>query len=322
MMDRYIYERILFNLLSNAVKFTEKGGISVSIKLADNRLQVSVADTGKGIQKSDLKKLFHKFIQLESSSTRRFEGLGLGLALSKEFAVLLDGTITVKSEKRKGSTFVLECLAPRCRKESFSSKKTASSIQPETLVPLARIADSTPDENLPKVLVAEDNLELATYIRTILRGMYQIKLAVNGAEALQIAREWHPDLILSNIMMPKMDGLEFCVAIKKDPELSMTPFVLLTALTHREALLKGWEAGADEYLFKPFHSTELLTRIKSMISARQEHKKINQMKTDFVSFAAHQLKNTRGRNQSLHRQLVGWPGGAAHRRAKTTTFPH
>ncbi len=296
MMDRYIYERILFNLLSNAIKFTEKGGhVSVAIKLDKNRLQVSVADTGIGIEEADLKNLFQKFTQLESSSTRRFEGLGLGLALAKEFASLLDGTISIQSKRGKGSTFTLECSAPHSTESPtkfLSLKGTGGSAQKESS-PQSKERSSPEyksEEGLPKILVAEDNLELATYIRTILRGLYQIKLAPNGQEALEIAREWLPDLILSNIMMPKMDGLEFCVAVKSDAELATIPFVLLTALTHRDALLKGWEAGADEYLFKPFHSTELLTRIKSMILARQEHQMINQMKTDFVAFAAHQLK--------------------------------
>src|SRR5262245_8498746 len=270
-MDRYLYERILFNLLSNAVKFTPtEGRFAVLLQCEADRLRLSVTDSGIGI--ADLQELFQKFRQLEGSSTRRFEGTGLGLALVKEFAQLLGGTVSVQSTVGQGSTFTVECPAPACA----AATTDPGTARPPTSRPIQNYEPGSSEEqgsaaatppNAPEVLIAEDNAELASYIGTLLQGTYGIRIVGDGEEALAQIRQQPPELLLADVMMPHRDGLSLCREVKSNPATAQIPVVLLTALTNRESLLQGWEAGADEYLFKPFHPRELITRIRSILTA-------------------------------------------------------
>jgi signal transduction histidine kinase len=265
-MDRYLYERILFNLLSNAVKFTPSGGrVSVALDVRGGALTLSVTDNGPGIAQKDLARLFEKFYQAEGSSTRRFEGTGLGLSLAREFATLLDGTITVESEVGTGSTFTLRCEAPISAQVPVPVA-TASTWQP-SVADVSRSAGAMfeRDPSLPAVLIAEDNLELARFVADLLSPFCQVERASDGAEALEMARRIHPDLVLSDVMMPRMDGIRLTQELKHNKDTSGIPVVLLTAMTNRESLLKGWEAGADDYLFKPFHPKELEARVRTLL---------------------------------------------------------
>lgn len=278
LIDRYLFERILFNLLSNAAKFTPEGGrISVSVKYSSGHLQVSVADTGVGIAENDIKNLFQKYRQVQGSSIRRFGGTGLGLAMVKEFAELLDGSVSVQSTVGKGTIFTVNIAAPVT--DQFPAALYARFQRPP-LVPqhhheAAKIANEGRESQM-KVLICEDNEELSTYITSLLDDICIIKLANNGNTGFEIVKNWKPDLVLSDVMMPGIDGLELCNIIKSDPLLSHTIVVLLTALTHREAMIKGWEVKADEYLFKPFHPDELTTRIKSLLGAIKDRKEASQ----------------------------------------------
>ncbi len=326
LMDRYFYERILFNLLSNAVKFTpEEGEISVALELRGEYLRLVVCDTGIGISEENQKILFEKFKQLEGASTRRFEGTGLGLALVKEFSELLGGQVLVHSEAGKGSTFTVECFAP-----AAASVAKIETVRPKRKLvqqfpvntELSLISDSVDRKELPKLLIAEDNPELAFYLSEQMQDIARLKIAKDGEEALKLAEEWLPDLVLSDVMMPKLDGIALCRAIKSHPKMAYIPVILLTALTYRDALLKGWEAGADEYLFKPFHPTELLTRVKSvlenckerretqialkeshdqlevkvrerteeLLGANERLKELDELKTQFILTASHELR--------------------------------
>jgi signal transduction histidine kinase len=277
-MDRYLYERILFNLLSNAVKFTPAGGtVSVLLRVEGEHLRLSVSDTGPGIAQADLPNLFQKFRQLEGSSTRRFEGTGLGLALVKEFAGLLGGTVAVDSALGKGSTFIVECLAPVCKAAptpaAMDQQVRKLTQRYELVAPVpGKMAPATPGSPRPRLLIAEDNRELATYIGTLLQEVCQCQIVEDGEAALEQVRQHPLDLILADVMLPRRDGLSLCREVKGDPATARIPVVLLTALTHRKALLKGWEAGADEYLFKPFHPKELVTRVRAILAAAQERK--------------------------------------------------
>lgn len=279
MMDHYLFERILFNLLSNAVKFTPSGGVVTVIMEIDNdQLLLSVQDTGIGIAEEEIPQLFQKFRQVEGSSTRRFEGTGLGLAMVKEFTELLDGSVSVISQPGEGSTFIIQCLAPVTKEVS---QQTYKPVKPAAFIPqyaVGSIHNSEPNiqaaNNLLKVLVCDDNEELALYIITLLRGICQTKIAKDGQEGLRLVETWSPDLVLTDVMMPKKDGIAVCTSIKSNPLTSSITVVLLTALTHREAMLKGWEAKADEYLFKPFHPDELVTRIRSLLANIIERKQM------------------------------------------------
>lgn len=284
-MDRYLYERILFNLLSNAVKFTAEGGlVEVNLNYADEQLALQVRDTGLGIAQEDVAKLFQKFRQLEGSSTRRFEGSGLGLALVKEFAGLLEGNVRVESELGRGSAFTVTCKAPMAgpaaptveeqrwprfhlaQRFETAERVVAATEEKEALV--------KPGVIKPKVLVAEDNVELAAYIDSLLSDFCEVKRVRDGAEAWAAVQNWRPEVVLSDVMMPKLDGFSLCREMKRHNATAKIPIVLLTALTHRDALLQGWEAGADEYLYKPFHPKELQTRIRSLLGHVQNHKRL------------------------------------------------
>jgi len=281
MMDHYLFERILFNLLSNAVKFTPPGGqIKVELKTDHDWLYITVQDTGIGISEADIPHLFQKFRQVEGSSTRRFEGTGLGLAMVKEFAELLGGSVSVESQPGRGSIFTVTCLAPATVAIPESKNQLS---KPTVFLPHYSVAamhnkssipEITAETALLKVLVCEDNEELAWYIVSLIRGLCQTQIARDGKEGLALVESWKPDLVISDVMMPEIDGIAVCTSIKSNPETSTITVVLLTALTHRDAMLKGWEAKADEYLFKPFHPDELVTRIRSLLANISERKRM------------------------------------------------
>lgn len=298
-IDRYLYERILFNLVSNAIKFTQINGIvTVTLaKQADDQWLVSVKDTGIGIPESDIELIFQRFRQAEAPSTRRFEGAGLGLALVVEFARLLGGEVSVESKLGVGSQFSVNFIGKEAggkQKDSGSARKVM--VPQYTTNETVKLENS---ENKPTVLIAEDNTELAAYIESVLETFCRTIVAKDGQEALDKMKAMVPDLIISDIMMPEKDGLTLCKEIKSDPVLKSTPVVLLTALTNRDSLIKGWESGADEYLFKPFHPKELITRIKGILNGVSERKRAEmlalqqqkaQQTRDFMSTLAHDMQ--------------------------------
>jgi PAS domain S-box-containing protein len=277
-IDRYLWERIVFNLLSNAVKFSQEGGdVTVNLTYDEGHLLFAVHDTGIGIAEKNIPLLFQRFRQIDSASTRRFEGTGLGLALVKEFAQLLHGDVAVESVVGRGSTFSVDCRLNLATPDEapLSSQRPSSLHQSHAVAqPLELPARSTIGVvEKSKVLVVEDNPELSSYILAQLQTICEPRLAQDGEEALSILLDWQPDLVISDVMMPKKDGISLCREIKENPAISNTPVIILTALTHREALLKGWEAGADEYLFKPFHPRELIARVQSMLKLSRERRR-------------------------------------------------
>ncbi len=269
-LDRYLYERVVFNLLSNAVKFTPSGGrVTVELKVERGELELRVVDTGVGIPSMELPCIFERFRQVSDEEDRRFEGTGLGLAIVHDFAELLGGSTEVTSEVGVGTTFVVRLATPEVAGEVDAIERR------ESLVPRFATVDTelTPpplvDAGLPRVLLVEDNPELATYVACLLEQTCMLKIARDGDSGFQLALDWQPDLVLSDVMMPGRDGFTLCRDLKANRRTRDIPVVLLTALTHRDALLKGWEAGADEYLFKPFHPRELATRVGSLLKNQQ-----------------------------------------------------
>ena len=277
-IDRYLWERIVFNLLSNAIKFTPKGGrITVSLGIHDEHLVLKVKDTGIGISEANMPLLFQKFRQIESASTRRFEGTGLGLSLVKEFAQLINGDVSVTSTIGKGSIFTVDCDVMRANPADAAPIISGNILRNQTQVLDHTLelqkADASGRHSTSKVLIVEDNIELARYIVSQLRSICETRLANDGDEALEPINTWKPDLILSDVMMPKRDGISLCREVKGNPNTAKIPVILLTALTHRDALLQGWQAGADEYLFKPFHPRELIARVETMLDLSLERQK-------------------------------------------------
>ncbi|AWN74852.1 ATP-binding protein [Legionella anisa] len=289
-LDRYLYERILFNLLSNATKFTlDQGLVSILLHFEGEKVILTVKDSGIGISKEDQEKLFQRFQQVEGSATRRFEGTGLGLALVKEFALLLEGDATVKSTLNKGSTFVVEITAPPATMERKTGNKSLEGrFQKFDTAPVLEnqlAKEKSISTKVSKILIAEDNIELGTYTASLLNEFAETKLTRDGDEAWETIQKWKPDLVLLDVMMPKQDGISLCREIKSSPKTAHIPVILLTALTHRDALVRGWEAGADEYLFKPFHPKELITRIKLLLAHAIDNKLLQELNRKLVDSA-------------------------------------
>ncbi len=290
--DKEKMEKIITNLLSNAFKFTpDHGEIVVTLsptplpKEEGQGVMVSVRDTGIGIPPEKLPHIFDRFYQVDSTSTRMQEGTGIGLALVKDLVALHHGTITVTSEPGKGSEFIvtLPIGKSHLKPEEIVDEPTTN-ITPvlptfeeesgvlselgerETL----RFAQVDNSEDKPILLVIEDNTDVREYIKTYLLPIYTVLEARDGAEGIEKAKETIPDLIISDVMMPKMDGYEVCSKLKQDEKTSHVPIILLTAKASKEDKIGGLETGADDYLIKPFDSAELLVRVKNLIESRKK----------------------------------------------------
>ncbi len=271
-------KKIIHNLLSNALKFTPKGGL-VTVQLSqvirdpEPHIKLLIADTGLGIPKKELEHIFDRFYQAESTQEHHTEGTGIGLALSKELAELMGGDILVSSEKSKGSEFTL--IIPFILEES-----TPPTTIPKPLVQSPPIEESYKpeqeniegieiEEGLDMVLLVEDHQELRDFIKNQLHQQYTIIEAENGKKGLENAQRYVPDMIITDVMMPEMDGYEFCKKIKQDERTSHIPVIMLTAKSTLESRLQGLEEGADAYLAKPFNKEELLLRIRKLLEVRR-----------------------------------------------------
>jgi signal transduction histidine kinase/ligand-binding sensor domain-containing protein/DNA-binding response OmpR family regulator len=282
--DKDMMVKILTNLLSNAFKFTPEGGsITVSVNQESNeKIKIIVKDSGIGIPEAELPKLFDRFYQVDSSQTREYEGSGLGLALTKELVELHHGNIFVKSKIGEGSEFIIELPSGNDHLEKDEI------VEPD----VSDIEDIFIDESVFKkktelitddlgkdlreekklILLVEDNKDVREYIKDTLYSNYRVEEVSNGEQALNKAKEIMPDLIISDIMMPEMDGIEFCRIIKTEFLTSHIPVILLTAKASHENKIEGLETGADDYLTKPFDSKELFVRINNLIEQRKRLK--------------------------------------------------
>ncbi len=269
------YEKILINLLFNAFKFSEDGTeISITIFRKDKNISVQVIDQGIGIAADQIGHIFERFYQVEASSTRSYEGSGIGLALVKDLVELHYGQIEVESLPGKGTTFRM--LFPMGKdhlsENEFSKLNDNKKIRINSLLtdeddvaPL-----SEPDAGLPLILIVEDNADMRKYIHGFLKNNYSVIFANDGLEGYEKAKDKTPDIIVSDVMMPKMDGFEMCGKLKTDIKTSHIPIIILTAKADEEHKLEGLEIGADDYLFKPFSGKELRVRIKNLLEQRRQ----------------------------------------------------
>ena len=269
---------ITSNLLSNAIKFTPHGGqviFHVLTKHFDDTeyLVIKVKDTGIGIAPSDLTHVFDRFFQGDGSSTRRGEGTGIGLALTKELTELMKGNIKVISEHGKGSEFIVSLpinnIAPINTDDQIHENNMPIFIRQEN-PDLEMVADRDihMESDLPLILVVEDNDDVSSYIIKCLQDHYQLRLAKDGQEGIDMALTLIPDLIISDIMMPKKDGFELCKTLKDDIRSSHIPIIILSAKATHNDRMAGLSKGADAYLIKPFSKAELFVRIKRLIELR------------------------------------------------------
>ena len=276
-------DKIIYNLLSNAAKYSNEDG-EVSLNVQTNKtydhIRIEVSDTGDGIPPEQMKHLFQRFHDGEYRRHKTI-GTGLGLALTHDLVYLHHGTIRCESEVGKGTTFIVNLPI---NKEAFLPEQIDEQHKIDINIPKNAIIDfqalvpdvnnddiqrDLPDEDLYKLLIVEDNVELLMLMRQLLNTTYQVFVAKNGLEALDIIREKELDLIISDVMMPEMDGYELTTAVKSDPNYDHLPIILLTAKTQEEDEQEALRAGADEFLTKPFRLGDLKLRIDNIIENRK-----------------------------------------------------
>ena len=274
--DKEKLARIVFNLLSNALKYTPAGGF-IHVSLADEgeRLRLEVKDSGKGVDKEELTKVFERFFQAKGAAS----GTGIGLALVKSFVDLHHGEVRAESEPGKGTCFII--LLPR-QQEGFveepqpaAADKSSSFSDDGTLQyiddgerhggKLQQLISEHGEK--PTILIIDDNNDIRQYERTLLQDYYFVLEASDGKEGLEIARKEVPDLVICDVMMPVMDGLEFTQQLKTNTATSHIPVIMLTAKNLEEHRAEGYEQGADSYITKPFHSKVLLARVENLLTS-------------------------------------------------------
>ncbi len=267
-IDTEKIERVLFNLMSNAIKYTPRNGrIRLVCSCDDSRLTFSVEDTGRGIPEEDLGNIFDRFYQVDKIHPN---GSGIGLSLAKAFVELHDGTIEVESTEGKGTKFAVSL--PVRHIDTAEATEVARAIpESEIEAELSEIESAVTDggDERPLLLVIDDNADIRMMIRELLSTDYRIIEAQDGREGIRLASKYVPDLIICDVMMPVMDGLECCRRIKEEISTSHIPVLMLTACSMDEQRIDGYESGADGYLSKPFNSKMLMMRCANLIENRK-----------------------------------------------------
>jgi len=287
-LDQEKFEKICHNLLSNSFKFVDVNGkIRVSILEQGEEVILSFKDNGRGIPKKELPIVFDRFHQVDSVVGSDQPGTGIGLSLVKDLVELHHGTITVESEQGWGTEFFITLKKgnDHLKPEELIEQESEQTV--ERIKPVSFAADAAEQTNMnesvnsltvedPLLLIVDDSKDVRDYVKSCLDRKYRVEEASDGKQALEVARSAHPDLIISDVMMPQMDGYQLCKALKSEPKLSHIPIVLLTAKASEEMKVVGLEAGADDYLSKPFHAKELAARVRNLL---QIHRQEKQLKT-------------------------------------------
>ena len=279
--DREKVSRIVFNLLSNALKYTPAGG-TIQVVLGDaeeGRLRLEVKDTGKGIEQAEADKVFERFFQSKGAAS----GTGIGLALVKSFTELHHGTARVESAVGQGSDFIIELPTVQ---EGKIVEDTVASSSPQLIDGQQYIDDGNKQEgkvqqlisehttDKPTLLIIDDNNDIRQYERTLLQNDYFVLEAADGKEGLEVAKKEIPDLIVCDVMMPVMDGLDFCEKLKTTTATCHIPVIMLTAKNLEEQRVEGYEHGADSYITKPFHGKLLQARIENLLKSRKQLREV------------------------------------------------
>lgn len=297
-VDRDMWEKVVLNLLSNAFKHTFEGGITVTLRWCGDHAELAVADSGVGIPETELPRLFERFHQVKGARSRTHEGTGIGLALVHELVGLHGGSVRVESHEDKGSTFVITVKKGRVHlpTDRIGAERTLASTATNAVayvqeamhwlqdVPQAPAAALTPKEAdvavdiLPaaqmsgrraRILWSDDNADMRDYVRRLLADRYDVLAVPDGASALAAARENPPDLVLTDVMMPRLDGLGLLRELRADARTRTIPVILLSARAGEESAVEGLDAGADDYLVKPFTARELLARVRTHLELAQ-----------------------------------------------------
>jgi PAS domain S-box-containing protein len=272
-VDREMWEKIVLNLISNALKYTFDGEIEVSLERHGSNMVLAVRDTGTGIAAADIPQLFERFYRVRNARSRTHEGSGIGLALVQELARLHGGTVHVESTPGAGSTFT---VSVPLGKDHLPADRIGA---PRTLVPTAprveawteeaerwsdparSVQPSTQPHGGAHILIADDNADMREYVVRLLRDRYEVTAVGDGVAALESVRQRMPDLVLADVMMPRMDGFRLLKELRADERTRNLPVILVSARAGEEAKVEGIESGADDYLVKPFSAKELLARV-------------------------------------------------------------
>ncbi|MEU2350106.1 ATP-binding protein [Modestobacter sp. NPDC049651] len=272
-VDPRMWEKVVVNLLSNAVKYTFVGTITVTLRAAGDDVELTVSDTGVGIPAGELPRVFDRFHRVPGSAGRNREGSGLGLALARELVLLHGGSIEVASEPGRGTSFTVRVpfgapdvpaarTADPARLPTAAARGTADTWV-QDVAPHASAAPR--QEGTATVLVVDDNGDMRAYLRRLLAPHYSVRTVADGEEALAAVGEELPDVVVTDVMMPRVDGFELLRRLRADPATAGVPVVMLTARAGQEAAVEGFTAGVDDYLAKPFQAPELLARVRVAI---------------------------------------------------------
>jgi signal transduction histidine kinase len=307
-VDASMWEKIVLNLVSNAFKFTLDGNVAVRV-YEDEGCVLEVSDTGSGIPEDQLERVFDRFHRVEATAGRSFEGSGIGLALTRELVDAHGGSITAAGNAAGGSTFTVRvplgsAHLPADSVARSSSLETVPDTRddPNMLLDEVRtwasdaetehVAATTP-KSQARVLLVEDNPDMREYIRAILASHWRVEIATNGREGLDAIHANPPDVVLSDVMMPEMSGVEMINALRSDAATRSIPVILLSARAGEEAITQGIEEGADDYLVKPFSAAELIARVRSHVARAQvmhELREVNEVKNAFVGMVSHEMQ--------------------------------
>ncbi|AFY66493.1 signal transduction histidine kinase [Geitlerinema sp. PCC 7407] len=321
-LDREMWEKIVFNLLSNAFKFTLTGSITVGVRDLKDRVELTIADTGIGIPKDELPRLFERFHRIKGSQGRSFEGSGIGLSLVQELVKLHGGAIAVTSSPGRGTCFqislptgsahlpanrigstrtlattalgaipYLEEAARWLPNDTPSPPTWDSSDMPQQFGPF--LVRAAPAIAPASILVVDDNSDMRDYLRHLLEQRYSIRTAQDGIAALEMVRQSCPDLVLTDVMMPRLDGFGLLRELRASPQTREIPIILLSARAGEESRVEGLEAGADDYLTKPFSTREMLARVEAnlkMAQVRRETARAEQMLRRSAEEARHEAE--------------------------------
>ncbi|HEY9694937.1 MAG TPA: ATP-binding protein [Oculatellaceae cyanobacterium] len=300
-VDREMWEKIVLNLLSNAFKFTFTGEIAVSLKLSNDHVELIVKDTGIGIPAAEIPHMFERFHRVKGAQGRTFEGSGIGLSLVQELVQIHGGTIQVTSVEGEGSCFTVSIPrgSAHLPQDRINSDRTLASTALGAIPYLEEALRWLPEEtggqgsrgageqeslifpspsllfppSSARILIADDNTDMRDYVTRLLSQQYEVEALPDGLAALSAARQRMPDLVLTDVMMPGLDGFGLLRELRNDPQMRKVPIILLSARAGEEARVEGLEAGADDYLIKPFSARELLARVEAalkMAHLRQE----------------------------------------------------
>ena len=302
-VDREMWEKIVLNLLSNAFKFTFEGEIGVSLRAVGNAVELEVRDSGTGIPTEELQKIFERFHRVKAARGRSYEGSGIGLALVQELARLHGGAVSVRSEVGRGSSFTV-CIPfgkdhlPAARIEAARGI-TSTTVRADAFVQeaLRWLPDEPSDtlkdgeqsrtlagESRQRILLADDNADLRDYVRRLLEVSYTVEVVDDGVAALESARARPPDLIISDVMMPKLDGFGLIRELRADRSLATVPVMILSARAGEEARIEGLSRGADDYLMKPFSARDLLSRVAATLKSEGMRQRVLEQERRFRTF--------------------------------------